>query len=64
VAFIGMFAIHCARSSNPLIDPALLAVRAFSGASAVMFFFSAAFGGMLLSSSSDGSPPASVRARS
>ncbi len=48
-AALGLFALHCARSDNPLVSPALLRVRSFSGASLVALLFSASFGGMLLS---------------
>jgi EmrB/QacA subfamily drug resistance transporter len=46
---IGLFAAHCARADNPLIEPGLFAVRPFTGASIVALVFSAAFGAMLLS---------------
>jgi EmrB/QacA subfamily drug resistance transporter len=46
---IGLFAAHCLRHHNPLIDPALFRVRSFLGASLVALLFSAAFGAMLLS---------------
>ncbi|MEP7024691.1 MAG: MFS transporter, partial [Actinomycetota bacterium] len=46
---LGLFALHCARHHNPLIEPDLLRVRGFTGASAVALLFSAAFGAMLLS---------------
>jgi EmrB/QacA subfamily drug resistance transporter len=46
---LGLFAAHTARSSNPLVDPALFKARAFSGASAVAVVFSMAFGAMLRS---------------
>jgi EmrB/QacA subfamily drug resistance transporter len=46
---IGLFALHCVRSRNPLIDRSLFRLRPFTGASAVALFFSAAFGAMLLS---------------
>jgi EmrB/QacA subfamily drug resistance transporter len=49
VVIIGLFVLHCLRSRNPLIEPALFRSRAFSGASIVAIFFSAAFGSMLLS---------------
>jgi len=49
VAALGSFALHTARSSNPLIDRALFKVRSFTGASAVAVLFSMAFGAMLLS---------------
>jgi EmrB/QacA subfamily drug resistance transporter len=48
-AALGLFVLHCARSDNPLVAPALLRVRSFSGASLVALLFSASFGGMLLS---------------
>jgi hypothetical protein len=48
-AALGLFVLHCARSDNPLVSPALLRVRSFSGASLVALLFSASFGGMLLS---------------
>jgi EmrB/QacA subfamily drug resistance transporter len=44
-----LFAVHCARNRNPLIDRALFRLRPFTGASIVAVFFSAAFGAMLLS---------------
>ncbi len=44
-----LFALHCARHRNPLVDPALFRARGFTGAAVVMFAFSAAFGAMLLS---------------
>src|SRR4051812_45553642 len=46
---VGLFALHCARARNALIDRALFRLRPFVGASAVAVFFSAAFGAMLLS---------------
>ena len=46
---LALFAAHCARHHNPLIDPALLRVRSFSGASLIALVFSASFGAMLLS---------------
>jgi MFS family permease len=46
---IGLFALHCGRHRNPLIDRSLFRLRPFTGASAVALFFSAAFGAMLLS---------------
>jgi EmrB/QacA subfamily drug resistance transporter len=49
VVAIALFALHCARSRNPLIDRALFRLRPFTGASTVAVFFSAAFGAMLLS---------------
>jgi len=49
VTALTLFAAHCARARNPLIDRALFRLRPFTGASAVALLFSAAFGGMLLS---------------
>jgi EmrB/QacA subfamily drug resistance transporter len=49
VLLLGLFALHCARHRNPLVDRALFRLRPFTGASVVAFFFSAAFGAMLLS---------------
>jgi EmrB/QacA subfamily drug resistance transporter len=46
---LALFVWHCARSRNPLIDPALFRIPNFSGASAVALLFSASFGAMLLS---------------
>jgi EmrB/QacA subfamily drug resistance transporter len=46
---IALFALHCVRHRNPLIDRSLFGLRPFTGASAVALFFSAAFGAMLLS---------------
>jgi EmrB/QacA subfamily drug resistance transporter len=46
---IGLFAAHCIKARNPLIDPVLFRSRSFTGASIVAVFFSAAFGAMLLS---------------
>ncbi|MGO9163203.1 MAG: MFS transporter [Streptosporangiaceae bacterium] len=48
-AVLGLFALHCARHHNPLIEPGLLRIRGFCAASAVTLLFSVAFGGMLLS---------------
>ncbi len=48
-AALGLFVVRCARSGNPLISPALLRIRSFSGASLVALLFSASFGAMLLS---------------
>src|SRR5277367_2262265 len=39
VLAIGLFALHCARSSNPLIDAGLFKVRAFTGSSLVALIF-------------------------
>jgi len=49
VVCLAAFAWHCLNSKNPFIDPALFAVRPFTGASLVMAPYSAAFGAMLLS---------------
>jgi len=49
VAALSLFALHCARHHNPLIDASLFRVRAFSGSSAVAVVFSVAFGALLLS---------------
>jgi MFS family permease len=46
---LALFAVHCARHRNPLIDRELFRLRPLIGASAVAFFFTAAFGAMLLS---------------
>lgn len=46
---LAAFAWHCLRSKNPFVDPALFAVRPFTGATLVMAPYSAAFGAMLLS---------------
>ncbi len=46
---LALFAAHCARHPNPLIDRTLFKARAFSGASIVALLFSAAFAAMLLS---------------
>jgi len=43
------FVLHTTWNRNPLIEPALFRVRAFTGASAVALTFSVAFGAMLLS---------------
>jgi EmrB/QacA subfamily drug resistance transporter len=49
VVALALFALHCARSSKPLIDGALFRVRPFTGSSLVALTFSIAFGAMLLS---------------
>ena len=49
VLLCAAFVLHTARHHNPLIEPSLFGVRAFSGASAVSLVFSIAFGAMLLS---------------
>jgi EmrB/QacA subfamily drug resistance transporter len=46
---LGLFVVHCLRSSNPFIDPALFRIRDFSRATLAMAPFSTAFGGFLLS---------------
>ena len=46
---LGSFITHTRRATNPLIDPALFRIRAFTGSTIVAAVFSAAFGGMLLS---------------
>jgi EmrB/QacA subfamily drug resistance transporter len=46
---LGLFVLHCLRHHNPLVDPALFRVRAFSGASVATLLFSVSFGAMLLS---------------
>ena len=48
-SLLRLFAAHCARHRNPLIDRELFRLRPFTGASTVALFFSAAFGAMLLS---------------
>jgi EmrB/QacA subfamily drug resistance transporter len=49
VVALGLFALHCLRARNPLIDASLFRIRAFSGSSVVAIVFSIAFGAMLLS---------------
>jgi EmrB/QacA subfamily drug resistance transporter len=49
VLFLGVFVVRLTREANPLFDPALFKIRAFSGASTVSLLFSIAFGAMLLS---------------
>ncbi len=46
---LGVFVIHCLRSDNPFIDPALFRIRDFTRATLTMAPFSTAFGGFLLS---------------
>jgi EmrB/QacA subfamily drug resistance transporter len=48
-AALGLFAVHCLRSVNPFIDPALFRIRDFTRATLTMAPFSTAFGGFLLS---------------
>jgi EmrB/QacA subfamily drug resistance transporter len=43
-----LFAAHCARAANPLIEPALFRLRAFTGATFALVPFATAFGAMLL----------------
>ena len=45
---VGLFVLHTAYHSNPLIDRGLFALREFTGASVVALVFSTAFGAMLL----------------
>jgi EmrB/QacA subfamily drug resistance transporter len=49
VIALALFALHCARHHNPLIDGALFKVRTFSGSSLVALVFSISFGALLLS---------------
>jgi EmrB/QacA subfamily drug resistance transporter len=49
VLALALFALHCVRSSNPLIDARLFRVRPFTGSSVVALTFSIAFGAMLFS---------------
>jgi EmrB/QacA subfamily drug resistance transporter len=49
VLLVAGFVLHCVHVRNPLVDPSLFKVRAFSGASLVGLIFSIAFGAMLLS---------------
>jgi EmrB/QacA subfamily drug resistance transporter len=49
VVLLALFVVHCLRSRNPFVDPALFRVRPFAGAALVMAPYSAAFGAMLLS---------------
>jgi EmrB/QacA subfamily drug resistance transporter len=49
VLVLALFAVRCLRHHNPLIEPALFAVREFSGASLAMLLYSVSFGAMLLS---------------
>lgn len=44
-----LFLLHCLRSPNPFIDPALFRIAKFTGATLVMAPYSIAFGAMLLS---------------
>jgi EmrB/QacA subfamily drug resistance transporter len=49
VLLLALFALHCARHRNPLIDRTLFRLRSFTWASIIALFFSASFGAMLLS---------------
>jgi EmrB/QacA subfamily drug resistance transporter len=49
VVLLVLFAAHCLRHRNPLVDRSLFRLRPFTGSSIVALFFSAAFGAMLLS---------------
>ncbi len=44
-----LFVVHCVRSDNPFVDPALFRIRPFSRATLTMMPFSTAFGAFLLS---------------
>jgi MFS family permease len=46
---LGLFAWHCARSANPLVEPALFGIRSFTGAALAMVPYSVTFGAMLFS---------------
>ena len=46
---LALFLLHCFRSRNPFIDPALFRIARFTGATLVMAPYSVAFGAMLLS---------------
>ena len=46
---LGLFVWHCLRSDNPLIAPALFAIRSFTGAALAMVPYSITFGAMLFS---------------
>jgi len=43
------FVVHCSRSHNPIVEPALFRIRSFAGASIATALFAVAFGAMLLS---------------
>ena len=49
VVLLAVFAAHCVRARNPLVEPSLFRTGGFTGASVVMTLFSVAFGGLLLS---------------
>ncbi len=46
---LALFVLHCLRSRNPFVDPALFRITRFTGATLVMAPYSVAFGAMLLS---------------
>jgi MFS family permease len=46
---LALFAAHTARHRNPLVDPGLFRLRAFTGASIIAVLLSVSFGAMLLS---------------
>ena len=46
---IALFVADCLRSKNPFVDPTLLRIRPFAGATLIMAPYSVAFGAMLLS---------------
>jgi len=48
VVLLAVFTVHCLRAGNPLIEPALFRLRAFTGATLALVPFSTAFGAMLL----------------
>ena len=49
VTMLTLFIVHCLRSNNPFVDPALFRIRDFTRATLTMAPFSTAFGGFLLS---------------
>lgn len=49
IGSLALFLLHCLRTPNPFIDPALFRNARFTGATLVMAPYSIAFGGMLLS---------------
>jgi EmrB/QacA subfamily drug resistance transporter len=49
IACLAAFVVHCLRSRNPFVPPALFRVRQFTGAALVMGPYSIAFGAMLFS---------------
>ena len=48
VVLLAVFTVHCLRAGNPLVEPALFRLRAFTGATLALVPFSTAFGAMLL----------------